>query len=277
MRLFLLTALTMAAFAANSVLTRAGIFESGLDAFWFGTIRLLAGAAVLALLVALKGQWAGWRNELNASALLGLFLYIFGFSLAYMRLESGLGALILFGMVQITMFAGGVIAGERPPALRWIGSGVAFAGLIYLLRPTGTGVDLQAALAMVVAGIGWGLYSLAGKHARDPLVSTAVNFVLVAPVGVLLALLIAAPTGGWPMSGVVLAIMSGAVTSGLGYALWYRILPELQRSVASVAQLTVPVIAMGGGMAFLNEPLTTQFIIASVLVLGGVALAVLRR
>ncbi|MCT4556684.1 MAG: DMT family transporter [Pelagimonas sp.] len=282
MRIFLLTSLTMMAFAANSVLTRAGIYDAGLDAVWFGVIRLWSGALVLLVLVAALGNVGHWRSELRLASLLGLFLYIFGFSLAYVRLESGLGALILFGMVQVTMFSGSLLGGERPPMLRWIGTGIAFGGLVYVLAPgsdaAAQSVNLSASLLMIVAGIGWGIYSLKGRQSKDPLLSTAVNFSLVAPIGLLFAL--AAPAfapAKFPPNGVLLAVVSGAVTSGLGYALWYAVLPRLAGSVASVAQLTVPIIAMAGGAVFLGEALTVQFAVASLLVLGGVGLSLVKR
>lgn len=277
MRLFLLTAVIMVAFAANSVLTRAGVSELGLDAVWFGTIRLMAGAWVLVALALLGKQDVNWRPALDRWAVVGLVLYIYGFSLAYQSLDSGLGALVLFGMVQISMFAGSMMGGERPTALRWIGAAVAFGGLIYVLRPTpDTDISLVHAGLMVVAGLGWGIYSLAGRKARDPLLSSAVNFALASGIGLVLALLL--PTEGinghW--GGVALAFVSGAVTSGLGYALWYSVLPKIQASLAAVAQLTVPLIAMAGGMIFLAEPLTMDFVIAAALVLGGVGLSLLR-
>lgn len=279
MRLFLLTALTMTAFAANSVLNRAGVDLAGTDAVWFGTVRLWSGALVLAgLVLALRG---GLRltGPGRLAGVLGLVLYIYGFSLAYVRLESGLGALILFGTVQVTMFAGSLWQGERPPMQRWAGAGLAFGGLAWLLWPDqAAGVSLSHGLAMVVAGIGWGAYSLAGRRATDPLAATAANFLLAAPVGLLLTLGLpdigsAQITG----TGLALAVVSGAVTSGLGYALWYGVLPRLAGTVAAVAQLTVPLIAMVGGLVFLAERPGPDFIIAAIVVLGGIGLSLLRR
>lgn len=277
MRLFLLTALTMLAFAANSILNRAGVHGAGMDAMWFGVVRLWAGALVLAFLVLVLrgGLRLGGPGRLVAVA--GLVLYIFGFSLAYVRLDAGLGALILFGTVQITMFAGSLIGGERPPTQRWSGATMAFAGLCWLLWPReAIEISLSHALAMVVAGLGWGIYSLAGRVARDPLAATAANFLLAAPVGLFLAL--AVPAVGdvditW--SGVALAVVSGGFTSGLGYALWYHVLPQLPGTTAAVAQLSVPVLAMVGGVVVLAEALSASVALAGVVVLGGVALSVL--
>jgi drug/metabolite transporter (DMT)-like permease len=280
MRLLLLTALTMVAFAANSLLNRAALTDGGIDAVSFGTVRLWAGAVTLVLLgVVLRGRVAlGGPGRL--SGVLGLVLYIYGFSVAYVALDAGLGALLLFGTVQVTMFAGSLIGGERPPLLRWLGAALAFSGLAWLLWPGGSvAVSLVHGTAMVIAGFGWGVYSLAGRKAEDPLLSTGANFVLAAPLGFLLGLLIpVSPDATAPeVTGLVLAILSGAVTSGLGYALWYHVLPELKGSVAAVAQLTVPVIAMAGGMVFLGETLTGQFALAALIVLGGVGLSVLKR
>ncbi len=275
MRLFLLTALTMMAFAANSVINRLALVDGAMDAAWFGTIRLASGAVMLAAICLIRagrlrlhapGRWVGVG---------ALLVYVYGFSLAYSVLDAGLGALILFGFVQISMFAGSLWGGERPPARRWIGAGLAFSGLVWLLAPgIGAAISVPHGLMMAAAGIGWGIYSLAGRGAGDPAMGTAANFILAAPLGLLLSLA-GDPWPQLPMPGIALAILSGAVTSALGYILWYSILPKLTPSVAAVAQLTVPVIALAGGMVFLGEALTLTFAFASLLVLGGVAVSVL--
>ena len=277
MRLFLLTALTMIAFAANSVLNRLALAGGSIDAVSFGVIRLVSGAVMLGLLcIFLRGglRLGGAGRVAGVAALL---LYLYGFSTAYRGLDAGLGALILFGVVQITMFAGGLMKSEPMPARRWIGAALAFSGLVWLLWPgEGKDISLPHGLLMASAGVGWGIYSLAGKLSRDALQGTAANFILATPVGVLVGYLLPAVE---PVTlttyGIVVAIICGAVTSGLGYALWYSVLPSLASSVAAVAQLTVPVIAMAGGMIFLGEVLTVQFALASALVLGGVAISVL--
>lgn len=280
MRLFLLTALTMTAFAANSVLNRAAVGGRHIGAVDFALVRLLAGAAMLGALVAVRrvrtgrALWPGGRGRVVGAA--SLLVYLFGFSLAYGALDAGAGALILFGMVQITMFAGAVLAREPVPGRRWAGAGVAFLGLVYLLAP-GSGAaesPLHAAL-MAAAGVGWGVYSLAARGTRDPTGASAWNFILAVPVAALMVAVMPAQadTAAPQARGVALALVSGAVTSGLGYALWYRILPALGAARGGVAQLTVPLIAVAGGMAFLGEALTLRFLIASVLILGGVALA----
>jgi len=277
MRLFALTALTMMAFATNSVLNRAALVGGGIDAVSFGVIRLAAGALMLGVLVyALRGRvhLGGPGRWIGVSALL---LYIFGFSLAYEALDAGFGALILFGVVQITMFGGGLIVGERMPARRWAGATLAFGGLIWLLWPgAGPQISPVHAALMALAGVGWGLYSLAGRREADALRGTAANFILAALLATLAAFVL--PIGGTVEAGpagIALAVVSGAVTSGLGYALWYHVLPGLAASSAAVAQLTVPIIAMAGGMLFLGEALSPEFAVAALVVLGGVALSVL--
>ena len=278
MPLVLLTVLTMVAFAANSVLNRMALVDGGIDPAVFGAIRLTAGVAMLWALAALGGN-ARILPFGDVRAAVGLFVYIFGFSFAYLSLDAGLGALILFGMVQITMFGGALWGGERPPAQRWLGAALAFCGLAWLLWPsTDVSVSILHAVFMIVAGIGWGIYSLLGRGATDPLRATAANFALAAPIGIVLALVLSADTLPQTTTrGFALAVVSGAITSGLGYALWYRVLPDLTQSAASVAQLTVPVIAIVGGLIFLAEPLSWSVILPAAVVLGGVAVAVLPR
>lgn len=276
MRLFLLTALTMIAFAANSVLNRMALAGGSIDAMSFGTIRLIAGAVTLAALsLALRGglRLGGTGRIAGVGALL---LYMYGFSGAYTVLDAGLGALILFGVVQITMFAGSLLEREAIPLRRALGAALAFAGLVWLLWPgAGPQVSVAHGLMMAAAGLGWGIYSLAGRRSTDALQGTAANFVLAAPLGLLLGF--ALPSEGLRLGpeGIALAVLSGAVTSGLGYALWYRVLPGLPSSSAAVAQLTVPVIAMAGGVLLLGETLGLPLVLAGLVVLGGVALSVL--
>jgi len=279
MRLFMLTALTMTAFAANSVLNRMALAGGTIDAASFGSVRLIAGAVMLAALcIGLRGGlWFGGAGRVTG--VIALLVYIYGFSAAYTALDAGLGALILFGVVQITMFAGGLIAGEPTPPRRWIGAALAFAGLAWLLWPgAGPQVSVLHGLSMAAAGAGWGVYSLTGRREADALQATAANFVLAAPLGVLVGLALPAGAAGTHAGpeGLALAILAGAVTSGLGYALWYQVLPGLASAVAAVAQLTVPLLAVAGGMIFLGEALGVQTVLAGALVLGGVAVSVLR-
>lgn len=279
MRLFLLTTLTMIAFAANSVLNRLAVGAGAIDPAWFALVRLAAGAGVLLALVWFRhGRagvpvWPGGRGRVVGS--LALLTYLFGFSAAYGALSAGHGALVLFGTVQITMFAGAILTREAVPAGRWTGAVVAFAGLVLLLAPGGGVEDLRAAGAMVFAGVGWGVYSLSGRGQADALAGTAWNFALALPFGVVLTLGLArSGLAAATPEGIALAVLSGAVTSGLGYALWYRILPDLGAGRAAVAQLTVPVIAAAAGLMLLGEGIGLRFVLAIALVLGGVALAV---
>lgn len=274
MRILLLTSLTMLAFAANSVLTRLALVGGGIDAMTFGTIRLWAGAGMLAMLtlVLRGGLRLGGRGRVVS--VLSLLVYVYGFSAAYVRLDTGLGALILFGVVQITMFVGAVLGREPLSSQRALGAVLAFAGLVWLLWPgASVGVSPLHGALMAAAGIGWGLYSLAGRGAKDPLATTAANFILAAPIGAALLFVMPSAADAAPR-GVFLAVLSGAVTSALSYLLWYGILPKLDRSVAAVAQLTVPVIALVGGLVFLGEVPTLDFVLAAAVVLGGVALSV---
>ncbi len=276
MRLVWLTGLAMAAFAANSVLNRMAVTQAAMDPVDFAVVRLLAGAAALALLVVWRRGpvWAGWSGR--GAGVFGLLVYLFGFSLAYVDLAAGIGALILFGMVQITMFGGAVIAREDVPATRWLGAGLAFAGLVWLVSPAGQAVAVAPAAMMAAAGVGWGIYSLAGRGACDPLAATAANFCLAVPVVLAVAVWRfdwAALTG----FGVGLAVISGAVTSGMGYALWYAVVPQLGAARAGAAQLSVPILAALAGAVWLGEPLGWRFMVAAAVVLGGVALASVAR
>lgn len=256
----------MVAFAANSLLNRAAVGAGLIEALPFALLRVIAGAVTLGLLA------RAWPARTNVVPALWLAVYLIGFSLAYVALDAGVGALILFACVQVTMLAGAAIGGEALPARRLLGALVAMAGLAALLLPgTGAVPALTPAIAMAAAGVGWGLYSLAGRGAGAPLRATAANFMLAVPMLVLAAL----PFGwGSPSGmGVVLALVAGAVTSGLGYALWYRVLPALGAGRAAVAQLSVPVIALAAGALLLGEGLGLAAMLAAGVVLAGVAIA----
>ncbi|WP_166416728.1 DMT family transporter [Cochlodiniinecator piscidefendens] len=275
MKLFLLTVLAMVAFAANSVLNRFALAEGAIGPSGFAVIRLLSGALALWLMVSLRNRAVALPSR-SATGAISLALYVLGFSFAYVSLPAGPGALVLFGGVQMTMFAGALIKGEHVPPARWAGALVAFAGLAYLLWPSeGQSLSMVGAILMGAAAIGWGIYSLYGRGVKDPLAATAGNFVWALPFGALIYVL-------YPdqlpvtISGVVFAVVSGVVTSGLGYALWYSVLPRLEASVAAVSQLTVPIIATVGGAALLGEAVSLELVIASILVLGGVALSLKR-
>ncbi|KAJ55153.1 membrane protein [Actibacterium mucosum KCTC 23349] len=274
MRLILLSCLTMVAFAANSILNRLALAEGAAGPASFAAIRLVVGAGVLAVLILARGRPDFGRIVQPGWGMASLLAYMLGFSFAYTQLDAGIGALILFGGVQITMFAGAVLTREAIPVMRWAGAGVAFSGLVVLLWPGAeTSLPLFGAAMMAIAAVGWGIYSLLGRRQSDPLLSTASAFVLAAPIG-LLALLILPDSISW--WGVLLAAISGGVTSALGYALWYSILPALGAARGAVLQLSVPAIATAGGVLFLNEGVGLRFLIASALVLGGVALSMRR-
>ncbi len=272
-RLFFLTALTMLAFAANSLLNRAALAGGETGPAAFAAIRLISGALCLAVLVSLRGglpRLAAPRRWIGTSM---LALYVLGFSFAYVALDAGLGALILFGCVQVTMFGGALLTGERPTPARWFGAALAFGGLVWLMWPGAEAApDFAPALLMVLAGFGWGVYSLEGRRAAAPLGETTANFICAAPVGLLVWLVL---PDGLTLTGAMLAVLSGALTSGLGYALWYSVLPRLDATVAALAQLTVPVIAVLGGVLLLAEPVTLRLVLASAVILGGIAFGVL--
>ncbi len=270
MKLILLTAVTMVAFAANSVLNRAAVSGIGMEAVDFGVVRLVSGALALAGLVAWQRRGFALGGLGRGVAVVGLLAYIFGFSLAYRGLDAGLGALVLFGVVQITMFGGAVVARDEVPVTRWIGACLALSGLVWLLMPTGgPAISVVHVVMMASAGLGWGIYSLQGRREGDATQATAMNFLLAAPVALVFGIALGMDLQ-MPVAGVWLAVVSGVVTSGLGYALWYAILPSLGASRAAVAQLSVPVIAMAGGMVVLSEPLTLRFVGAAALVISGV-------
>jgi len=273
LRLFLLTTLTMLAFAGNSLLNRAALTGELIGPSGFAMIRLISGAAVLALLVWQRERRWFDLAEVNWKSTGALALYMLGFSYAYVWLEAGIGALFLFGGVQITMFGGAILGGERPSPQRWAGAVLAFGGLVLLLSPSTNAPNLVGAGLMLAAAFGWGMYSLYGRKVKRPLQATAGNFLLAVPVALIVGFAVPDRVPATNL-GVVLAVLSGAVTSGLGYALWYMILPRLAATLAAVAQLTVPVIAAVGGALILAETPGFSFAVASLLVLGGVGLSV---
>lgn len=275
MRIFLLVTLTMTAFAANSVLNRVAVAQFGMDPMVFAVLRVGAGAAMLWLLVARRGvRVPVWRVSRIWGAV-SLAVYMIGFSWAYLSLGAGLGALILFGVIQMVMFGWAVKTGVPVAPMRWGGAGVALAGLVVLLWPTGAAVVAPGgAFAMVTAGVGWAVYTLLGRGSADALGDTAANFLVCFPA--VAVVLLFGWSGAFTLPGVTLAVIAGAVTSGLGYALWYRVLPGLPVTLAAIAQLSVPVIAVVAGAVLLGEAVSLRVVIAGMLVLGGIAISVLR-
>jgi drug/metabolite transporter (DMT)-like permease len=267
MKLVSVTALVMVAFAANSLLNRAAVGDGLIDPMGFAMIRVIAGAVTLALLARARPR----LTDLGPA--LALSVYLVGFSFGYVALDTGIGALILFAVTQITMLTGAVVLGEHPPVRRFVGAGIAMFGLAVLMWPGSAATpDLGSVALMAAAAFGWGLYSLIGRTSTDPLRATAANFVLATPMVGLVAL----PLGLGAVStpGVLLALVSGAVTSGLGYAVWYAVMPALGAARASVSMLSVPVIAILAGVVVLGESLTGAALIASGIVMAGVTLAV---
>jgi len=260
-------------FAANSVLCRMALRVSHIDPASFTTIRLAAGAATLSVLVHLGRGAATPRGSWLAALM--LLVYAIPFSFAYVGLTAGTGALLLFGAVQVVMLAAGFVAGERID--RWLIAGwlLAVVGLVLLLLPGVTAPPTREAVLMLIAGIAWGYYSLQGRGSRDALGDTAGNFVRALPGAVAISALLFAQRH-LDTQGVLLAALSGGVASGLGYAAWYTALPRLGAIAAANAQLAVPVIAALAGVALFGEPISTRLALASVLVLGGTALAVRR-
>lgn len=271
-RIVILTALALTAFAGNSLLCRAALAHTHIDAASFTTVRLVSGAVVLWALVLIRGTArpgnGNWRSAL------ALFAYAAGFSFSYVHLTAAAGALILFGAVQTTMIGYGLWSGERMRALQVAGLILACSGLVGLLLPGLSAPPLASALLMLGAGVAWGIYSLRGKGAGDPLQVTAGNFIRTAPMAVALSV------ASWSaatldIAGVGYAFLSGALASGCGYAIWYTALPFLKSTTAATVQLGVPVVAALGGVLFLQESLTLRLVAASVAILGGIALVVL--
>jgi len=270
MRLLVPVSLVMTAFAANSLLNRAAVAGGQISPMGFALIRVLAGAVTLAVLT--RAPARPWPARANLVPALALSAYLIGFSLAYLALDAGVGALILFAGVQVTMLTGALMSGEGLPARRLIGACLALLGLGALLLPGAEATPgLAPVLLMGAAAVGWGIYSLAGRKVQNPVAKSAANFILAVPMVALAALPFGWASMTWQGAG--LAVLSGAVMSGLGYALWYAVLPALGAGRAAVAQLSVPVIAILGGVVFLGESLSGLALLASAIVLAGVALA----
>ena len=266
--------LAMLAFAGNSLLCRVALKHTAIDAASFTTIRLLSGAIMLGLIVAMRSsKQSGNGNWLSACA---LFAYAAGFSYAYVSLPAATGALLLFGAVQATMIGYGIWSGERLLRLQLVGFVIALAGLVGLLLPGLSAPPLMGSLLMTVAGIAWGIYSLRGKGAGDPTQVTAGNFLRAVPITAALTILMVDRIS-LDNAGIWYAVASGALASGIGYAIWYTALPALKAAKAATVQLSVPIIAALGGVAFLDEPLSLRLILSSVAILGGIALVILEN
>jgi drug/metabolite transporter (DMT)-like permease len=271
-RIVLFTVFALCAFAANSVLNRLALGSHLIDPTSYITIRLLSGAVALWLLNSISKHKLSLPRPLSLWPAFYLFLYGITFSFAYQSLSSGMGAFILFGTVQTTMLSTVFLKGERPHWAEWLGLAVALAGLAYLLFPGLSAPNLLGALLMITAGVAWAFYTLKGKGVEDPLQTTALNFVLAVPM-VLIANLFSFSTSYFSSEGVLYAVISGSLSSGVGYAVWYAALRGLTNTRAALLQLCVPIIAALGGVVFLSETITTRLVWAGLLIVSGIGFA----
>jgi drug/metabolite transporter (DMT)-like permease len=273
---FLFTGLALVAFAANSVLCRLALGASTIDAASFSTIRLASGACALLLIMStFKDKPSRMQRGRWVSAML-LFAYAVPFSFAYVGLSTGTGALILFGAVQATMILAALRSGERPHQLEWAGLALAITGLLFLVFPGLTAPSPISSSLMAIAGVAWGVYSIRGRGVDSPLADTTHNFVRAVPaaIGVNLIMLRDLHVSA---EGVFLAVLSGALASGVGYVVWYAALRGLTAIRAATVQLAVPVLAAAGGVIFLSEQISLRLFVSAVVILGGVGLALVGR
>lgn len=276
MKIALHILLALIALAGNSILCRLALGEDAIDAASFTSIRLLSGIIVLVIIMMATQSKSGIITKGSWKASIMLFLYAITFSYAYISLETGVGALILFGSVQITMIVAGLLLGNRLHQFEWLGVIVAFSGFVYLVMPGVTAPSFIGFILMAIAGIAWGGYTLVGKGSVNPLCDTTFNFVRTLP---LLVILIAVTFEQSVLSqkGIILAILSGGVTSGIGYTIWYTVLRELTAIQAAVIQLLVPVLAAFGGVLFVGEVFTFRLVVSSIMILLGVLAVILGR
>ncbi|ULN67267.1 DMT family transporter [Vibrio gigantis] len=296
MQTVIITFITLVAFAANSVLCRWALMDQTIDPLSFSIVRIISGAVTLLILLTLSSNakrnhekvvdnasmYTKVRSQCDLTAIAALLVYMFGFSFAYLTLGAGLGALVLFVAVQFTMIAAHLFAGNRMSSLEWVGCLLSVAGLVYLLMPTEStsSPDITSIILMALAGVGWGIYTLAGKKSKNALQSTAANFSFGSLAILVLVSLLAVITSvasqiSITEQGLIYAVLSGSVASGVGYSLWYYVVKKLNTVVASIAQLSVPVIATLGGVVLLSEPVTMQFLISSTVILLGISLVLI--
>ncbi|CAH7447633.1 Permease of the drug/metabolite transporter (DMT) superfamily [Vibrio chagasii] len=292
MQTVLVTLITLVAFAANSVLCRWALMDQTIDPLSFSVIRILSGAFTLLILLSIASQnsnntaklrptslFSKLKSQFSLVSVVSLIVYMFGFSFAYLELGAGLGALVLFVAVQFTMIAAHLISGNKMSLIEWAGCLLSVSGLVYLLMPTSStsSPDLVSIALMSIAGIGWGIYTLAGKRSSNALLSTTANFGFCSLIVlVFISPWLVVPNSALDISmseqGFIYAVLSGSVASGVGYSLWYYVVKKLNTVVASIAQLSVPVIATLGGVLLLSEPVTMQFVISSTIILVGISL-----
>ncbi len=273
-RVFTLTLLAMIAFASNSLLCRAALKHTNIDAASFTFVRIFSGAAALRLILTMRRTTS--QSSGNWISALALFAYAAAFSFAYNALSAGTGALLLFGAVQATMILSGFRKGERLDPIQIAGLVVAVAGLVLLVLPGLSAPPLIGSILMLSAGVAWGVYSLRGKTAGDPIAATSGNFLRAVPFAALVSVIML-PKMHLDSLGVIYAVISGAITSGLGYVIWYAALAGLKAASAATVQLSVPVLAATGGILLLGEPITLRYVIASIAVLGGIFLVVTEK
>jgi drug/metabolite transporter (DMT)-like permease len=266
----------MIAFASNSILNRLALGQGSIDAVSYTTVRLTAGALTLWFISFLQRNTVGPRVRGSWISATMLFMYAITFSLAYLSLTAGTGALILFGTVQVTMILVALRSGERPQPLEWLGVLLALGGLVYLVMPGLKAPSLIGSALMIMAGIAWGVYSLRGRGTGSPLADTAGNFIRAVPL-IIAVRLVTLSTMQLSQSGILLAVLSGAVASGVGYVIWYAALRGLTATRAAIVQLSVPVIAAWGGVVLLAEDISLRLILAGAFILGGIALAITGR
>lgn len=268
-----LTVLALVAFAGNSVLCRLALADSSIDAASFTTVRLVSGAIALLIILGVTNRGTRPASYGSWMSAVMLFLYAACFSFAYISLDTGIGALILFGMVQATMIAGALMAGDRPTVAEWIGWLLAIGGFVYLVSPGLTAPSPGGSALMAIAGVAWGIYSLRGRNESFALAGTTYNFVRSVPL-VLIVSAFSLQDLHLTTNGVVLAILSGTITSGVGYAVWYTALQSISSMQAAMVQLSVPVLAAAGGILLLSESISLRLFVSSLLILGGIFLAI---
>ncbi|HEX8251255.1 MAG TPA: DMT family transporter [Pyrinomonadaceae bacterium] len=273
MKIIFYTAFALVAFAFNSILCRLALGAEVIDAASFTTIRLVSGASVLVLINSFLGKKEARAKSGNWLSAFFLFAYAICFSLAYINLTTATGALILFGAVQLTMIGAALAKGERPQILEWLGLFFAFAGLVYLVFPGLSAPPFLSCALMAAAGVAWGFYTLRGRGSRNPLAETTGNFLRSVPMMLLVALPLIYRIHLSP-KGIIFAVLSGAMASGIGYSVWYAALKYHTATRAAILQLSVPALAAAGGVIFLAEIISARLLLASGLILGGIALAI---
>jgi len=270
------TLLALIAFAGNSIICRIALKETAIEPALFTSIRLISGALVLMLIVLLTAKSDEKKSKGSWFSAAMLFIYAAAFSYAYVSLEAGTGALILFGIVQITMIAFSLLSGNKMSLTEWLGVVVALCGFLYLMLPGAKAPSILGFVLMTISGIAWGVYSIRGKTTKNPLQDTAYNFLRTIPF-LLLLLYFLLQESNYSKTGILLALFSGVVTSGLGYIIWYTALKGLTTIQASVVQLFVPVLAGLGGLILMNEAISFRLFVAALLILGGILLLIVKK